>query len=109
MESSLKPRSNILSKILGPEAAEALEAETQEPVKDARPALPVPMLDLVMKDGSVESFSYAYLSRIHFDPQGRLTLYFGEDVAVIEGRNMSEIRQKVRMHKASEIHEGIEA
>jgi len=109
MDSNVKPRSAMLSKILGAEAAEALEADALEPVKETRPALPVPMLDLVMKDGSVESFSYAYLSRVHFDPRGRLVLYFGDDVAVIEGRNIGEIRQKVRMHRASEIHEGIEA
>jgi hypothetical protein len=36
-------------------------------------------------------------------------LFFGEDVAVLEGRNLDEVRQKVRMHRAYEIHEGIEA
>jgi len=57
----------------------------------------------------VESFGYAYLSRVSFDPKGRLLLYFGDDVAVLEGRNMEEIQQKVRMHRATEIREGIEA
>ena len=78
-------------------------------LKDARLAIPTPMLDLVMSDGQVESFSYAYLSRVRFDPRGRLRLYFGDDVAVLEGRNMTDIRQKIRMHKASEVYEGIEA
>jgi hypothetical protein len=86
------------------------EPEVEEAaLKDARPAIPTPMLDLVMSDGQVESFSYAYLSRVRFDPRGRLALYFGDDVAVLEGRNMAEIRQKIRMHKASEVYEGIEA
>jgi hypothetical protein len=99
----------MLKRILGPEAAEALEADSPEPLRDARLAVPTPMLDLVMRDGRVESFGYAYLSRVRFDPRGRLLLYFGDDVAVIEGRNLEDIRQKVRMHKASEIYEGIEA
>ena len=109
MEPEIKTRPSMLSKILGPEAAHALESEPQEALRDARPALPAPMLDLVMSTGHVESFGYAYLSRVSFDPRGRLLLFFGDDVAVLEGRNMEDIRQKVRLHRANEINEGVEA
>jgi hypothetical protein len=99
----------MLTKILGAEAAEALEADSAEAMRETRSAVTTPMLDLILRDGTVESFSYAYLSRVRFDPRGRLLLHFGDDIAVIEGRNMADIREKVRMHKASEIYEGIEA
>ena len=36
-------------------------------------------------------------------------MHFGDDVVVIEGRNLREVRQKVRLHKADEIVEGVEA
>jgi hypothetical protein len=36
-------------------------------------------------------------------------MYFGDDVLVVEGRNLRDMRQKVRLHKADEIHEGNEA
>jgi hypothetical protein len=55
------------------------------------------------------SFSYAYLTRIDFDPRGKIDLHFGDDVVVIEGRNLRGMQQKLRLHKADEIHEGLEA
>ena len=100
MGSDIKQRSSMLTKILGAEAAEALEADSAEAMRETRSAVTTPMLDLILRDGTVESFSYAYLSRVRFDPRGRLLLHFGDDIAVIEGRNMAHIREKVRMHKA---------
>jgi hypothetical protein len=67
------------------------------------------MLDVVFRSGSIVSFSYAYLTRIDFEPADRLALHFGDDVVVIEGRNLRNLREKVRMHKASEIQEGTDA
>ena len=100
-----KSRSSVLTKILGNETQD----EPRDALKDARPAVPTPMLDVVFRSGSIVSFSYAYLTRIDFDPRGKLDLHFGDDVVVIEGRNLREIRQKIRLHKADEIHEGYEA
>ncbi len=102
-----KTRSSVVAKILGNQAEESVEPK--DAVKDARPAIPTPMLDVVFRSGSIVSFSYAYLTRIDFDPGGKLDLHFGDDVVVIEGRNLLDMRQKLRMHKASEIHEGVEA
>jgi hypothetical protein len=108
MASEAKPHSTLLKKILHSEAGAAPD-ESLESLRDARPAIPTPMLDLVLRNGTVESFSYAYLTHVRYEPGGRLTLHFADDVVVIEGRNLGEIRQKIRMHKASEIYEGIEA
>ena len=108
MASEAKPQSTLLKKILHSDSG-AIPDEFAEPLRDARPAIPTPMLDLVLRDGRIESFSYAYLTRVKYEPGGKLILHFGDDVAVIEGRNLETIRQKVRMHKASEIYEGIEA
>ena len=78
-------------------------------MKDSRAAIPTPMLDVVFKGGAIVSFSYAYLTRIDFDPGGRLALHFGDDVVVIEGRNLFDMRQKLRLHQADAIAEGVEA
>ena len=100
-----RSRSSVLTKILGNEA----EDEPRDAMKDSRAAIPTPMLDVVFRSGSIVSFSYAYLTRIDFDPRGKLDLHFGEDVVVIEGRNLRGMQQKLRLHKADEIHEGLEA
>ena len=100
-----RSRSSVLTKILGNEA----EDEPRDAMKNSRAAIPTPMLDVVFRSGSIVSFSYAYLTRIDFDPRGKLDLHFGEDVVVIEGRNLRGMQQKLRLHKADEIHEGLEA
>ena len=99
-----KTRSSVVAKILGNQ-----EDEPRDAMKDVRPAMPTPLLDVVFKSGSIVSFAYAYLTRVDFDPAGRLDLHFGDDVVVIEGRNLANIRQKLRLHRASEIQEGVEA
>jgi hypothetical protein len=105
-----KTRPSTLEKILGAKVASDLEdSEPRESVKDMRAAIASPMLDVVFKSGSIVSFSYAYLTQIEFDPKGRMSMHFGDDVVVINGRNLQEVRQKVRLHKADEIVEGVEA
>jgi hypothetical protein len=106
-ESSVK-RSPQLEQILS-KAAPRHEPEVEDAMRDVRAAIAAPMLDLIFKDGWTESFSYVLLARVRFDPTGRLMLYFGDEVVVIEGRNLADIRQKVRLHKASEILEGTDA
>lgn len=105
-----KPRNSTLTKILGAKVVSELEdADPREAVKDMRAAIASPMLDVVFKTGRIVSFSYAYLTQIEFEPKGRMSMHFGDDVVVIEGRNLREVRQKVRLHKADEIVEGVEA
>jgi hypothetical protein len=105
-----KPRQSTLEKILGTKVAAELEdSDPREAVKDMRAAIASPMLDVVFKTGRIVSFSYAYLTQIEFEPKGRMSMHFGDDVVVIEGRNLREVRQKVRLHKADEIVEGVES
>jgi hypothetical protein len=99
----------MLAKILGPETAQALAGDSEDGAGEFRPGMPAPMLDIIMRSGRVESFGYAYLTRVSFDPRGRLLLYFGDDVVVLEGRNLQEMRQKIRMHREYEVREGTEA
>jgi len=107
LDAETKTRSSIVERILKQPGAN--ENEPREASKDIRPAVPTPMLDVVLRDGSIESFAYAYLTRVSFDPSGTLVLHFGEDKVCVEGRNLAELRQKLRLHKADEIVEGVEA
>lgn len=102
-----KVRPSVVSNILRKQTDSA--AEPRDAVRDMRPALPAPMLDVVFKSGAIVSFAYAYMTRIDFDPEGRLDLHFGDDVVAIQGRNLFDMREKLRMHRASEIREGVEA
>jgi hypothetical protein len=106
LEPKLRP--STLEKILGAKVASELE-EPRDAVKDIRASVASPMLDIVFKSGCIVSFSYAYLTQIEFDPKGRMSMHFGDDVVVVNGRNLQEVRQKVRLHKADEIIEGFEA
>jgi hypothetical protein len=80
--------------------------EARESLKETRVAIPTPMLDVVLRDGKVRSFSYAYLYEVEFEPGDTLTLKFTTGAAVIaEGRGLSRHRQQIRLHRADEIRE----
>ena len=80
--------------------------EAEKSLKEARGAIPTPMLDVVFRDGKVRSFSYAYLAEVEFEPGDTLTLKFTSGAAVIvEGRGLTRYRQSVRLHRADEIRE----
>lgn len=106
MDAETNTRPSAVQRLLKPQGAN--ENAPREASRDIRPALPTPMLDVVLRDGTIESFAYAYLTRVSFEPGGMLVLHFGEDKVRIEGRNLAEVRQKVRLHKADEIVEGVE-
>jgi hypothetical protein len=84
--------------------------EAGRSLKESRPAMPSPMLDIMFRSGKVRSFSYAYLSEIEFEPGDTLTLKFtsGADV-VIEGRGLERHRSQVRLHRADYIQENTES
>jgi len=87
-----------------PEVQEARDAH-----KEARIAIPTPMLDVIFQDGRIVSFNYSYLRRVDFNPGDTLTLKFSDGVRVIiEGRNLRRLRQQIRLHRADEILEGSE-
>ena len=80
--------------------------EARESLKETRFAIPTPMLDVVMRDGKVRSFGYAYLAEVEFNPGDTLTLKFTSGATVIaEGRGLERLRQSVRLHRADELRE----
>jgi hypothetical protein len=82
------------------------EVEEAQSLKESRPAMPSPMLDLVFRDGKIRSFSYAYLAEVEFEPGDTLTLKFSSGAAVIvEGRGLARHRVQVRLHRAEAIQE----
>jgi hypothetical protein len=109
LESDTKSRPSVLTKILGSQPEQSGPAEPRESGKGARQAIDTPMLDVALHDGRIESFSYAYLTRVSFTPGDRLVLHFGGDRVLIEGRNLHEIRQRIRLHREDLVVEGIEA
>ena len=84
--------------------------EARESLKESRFAIPTPMLDVVMRDGRMRSFSYAYLAEVEFEPGDKLTLKFSNGAAVIvEGRGLARHRVQVRLHRAEAIQESPES
>lgn len=53
------------------------------------------MLDVILMDGTVESFDYAMPKRAIYKPDGTLLLQFGEDGVRIQGRNLEPLRLAV--------------
>lgn len=66
------------------------------------------MLDIRMADGTVESFPYAYLTRVRYVPGDMLVLRFGADEVKAEGRNLARLRDAISEHRARFIQEGTE-
>ena len=86
------------------------EVEEAQSLKESRPAMPSPMLDLVFRNGKIRSFSYAYLAEVEFEPGDKLTLKFSNGAAVIvEGRGLARHRVQVRLHRAEAIQESPES
>jgi hypothetical protein len=82
---------------------------TSDALKETRPAIPTPMLDVIFKDGRIASFNYSYLRRVDFEPGDSLRLRFTDTTVVaIEGRNLRRMRDQIRLHRADEIQEGRE-
>jgi hypothetical protein len=59
------------------------------------------MLELRHKDGNIDSFPYAWLSRARFNPSEGIILSFGGETVTITGRNFNaEVRPNVRLFTA---------
>jgi hypothetical protein len=104
-------RSSVVDKVLHhpaprhePEVEEARDSH-QNARAHSREAV---MLDVKLADGSIESFPYAWLARIKYQPGDTLTLRFGRNEINIEGRNLSRTRDLVSEHRARFIQEGTE-
>jgi hypothetical protein len=108
MESNAKTkRAPFLEKVMNITPRHEPEVEDAERAhKDTRPAIHTPMLDIVLRDGTIRSFSYAHLMEVEFKPGDTMTLRFtnGAEVAA-EGRGLAHARHQIRLHRADEIHE----
>jgi hypothetical protein len=104
-----KPRRSVVEQFLKkptprhePEVEEAMEA-FQEARAKSREAL---MLDVRLIDGTIQSFDYASLRRVKYSPDGTLTLRFGRDKIVAEGKNLERLRCAISEHRARFIQQG---
>jgi hypothetical protein len=89
----------------GPKHEQETENAEGSP-KPVRTAILTPMLDIVFRDGIVESLSYAYLKRVRFVPGDTLELRFASgETVVIEGRGLEPYRKQIRLHRADEVRE----
>lgn len=61
------------------------------------------MLDVRLKDGTVESFDYALPKRVTYTPQGMLVLRFGQATIKVQGSNLERVRQAVTEGRAKSI------
>ena len=103
-------RPEFLEKMMASPRHEPEVEEANNALKEARLAIPTPMLDIVFRNGKVRSFSYAYLAEVEFDPGDTLTLKFtGGATVIAEGRGLARYRQSVRLHRLDELREESES
>lgn len=63
------------------------------------------MLELRYKNGNIDAFPYAWLTRASFDPSEGITLRFGSETITLVGRNLNaEARPNVRLFAAIVSH-----
>jgi len=67
------------------------------------------MLDVRKADGQCYGMSYAYLTRIDFDPGDRLKLHFAGEVLQIEGRRLKGLYRRLLDHRVKVVQEGTDA
>jgi hypothetical protein len=110
-ESSVKKRSPIVEQLLKnplpqhePEVEEAMDS-FQEGRSRSRATT---MLDLRMLDGSIESFAYAYLTRVQFKPEDTIAMRFGKDEVRVSGRNLYRLFETITEQRTRFIQEGAE-
>lgn len=85
-----------------PEVEEARESHQNARAR-SREAV---MLDVKMSDGSIESFPYAWLGHVRYEPGDTLILRFGGKDINIEGRNLSRLREIISEHRMRFVQEG---
>jgi hypothetical protein len=102
-------KGNLLEKYAAAKPADAEKPEELETVPDDLGAFGflrgvrdrAIMLELRHKDGSIDAFGYAWLSKSTFDPSEGITLHFGASTIKITGRKLNaEVRPNVRLFAA---------
>ena len=87
-----------------PEVEEAMEAFREARARSRGTA----MLDFRFLNGTVESFSYSYLTRVRFEPGDLITLRFGRDEIHVTGKNLARLCETITEQRTSFIQEGTE-
>jgi hypothetical protein len=86
------------------------EKDEADGYREARArAREAPMLDVVLTDGTIESFDYSLPKRVTFLPEGKLILRFGGDSVIVEGVNLARIREQIVEGRRRFIRVGTEA
>ncbi len=80
--------------------------EVRAPRSRGREAL---MLDVRKANGACYGMSYAYLTRIDFEPGDMLKLHFADAVLQVGGRQLGELYRRLLEHRVDMIQEGTEA
>jgi hypothetical protein len=94
----------------GPEADESQAAEAAEAFKQARAkSREALMLDVKLRDGTIESFDYSLPKRVTYKPDGTLVVKFGEDTIILRGNNLDPVRQALTEGRARSLQEGTQA
>lgn len=84
--------------------------DAAEPIQEARARSRAAfMLNVRLKDGTIEMFDYASLRRGTYKPDGTLALHFGEDTVNIKGTGLERLRIDIAEHRVRLIQEGIQA
>ena len=97
-------------KLVRKAAPESQEAEAAEAFQQARAkSREALMLDVRLRDGTVESFDYSLPKRVTYKPDGTLVLKFGEDTITLRGNNLDPVRLAVTEGRARSLQEGTQA
>lgn len=110
-QSVTNKRSSVVEQLLSrtprhePETEEAMEAFQEARAKSRDTA----MLDLRLLNGTVESFSYAYLTRVKFVPGDTILMRFGGEQVQVSGRNLHRLCETITEHRTRFIQQGSEA
>jgi hypothetical protein len=91
-------------------SADASDAESRDVYQEARPRSREDiMLDIRFADGRIVTFSYAYFTRMEYQPGDTLRLWFGGAEVEVKGRRLARLRETLAEHRARSIQEGTEA
>jgi hypothetical protein len=101
-ESELQPTTTIADEIddYATDTGEGYRA-----FKVSSTARPVPVLDLVYRDGTSEHFAYSYYYRCRFDPSKQLIIQFTEHEVVIQGYRLHELNLRLQSQRVIRIYE----
>jgi hypothetical protein len=102
--------SSTLNRLMNRQGESASSASVRDAFQEGRTrSRDSVMLDVRFATGNIESFNYAYLTRISYKPGDTLRLQFGGSAVKVEGKRLSRLRDSVSEHRARYIQEGTDA